>query len=114
MARGCERVATIAGPLDVPAAQERLSGFQNAMAGHGRPYVPVVEGNFTIGSGSRAMERLLVEHPDLDGVFAANDLMAQGPVLVLTYGAPSTCNCQFPPVTLTTLPAALAGDARAR
>jgi DNA-binding LacI/PurR family transcriptional regulator len=29
------------------------------------------------------MERLLVEHPDLDGVFAANDLMAQGAVLVL-------------------------------
>jgi DNA-binding LacI/PurR family transcriptional regulator len=43
----------------------------------------VVEGNFTIGSGSRAMERLLVEHPDIDGVFAANDLMAQGAVLVL-------------------------------
>jgi DNA-binding LacI/PurR family transcriptional regulator len=83
VARGCERVATIAGPLDVPASQDRLSGFQSAMARHGRPYVPVVEGNFTIGSGVTAMERLLVEHPDVDGVFAANDLMAQGAVLVL-------------------------------
>jgi DNA-binding LacI/PurR family transcriptional regulator len=83
VSRGCERVATIAGPLDVPASQERLSGFQHAMARHGRPYVPVVEGNFTIGSGVTAMERLLVEHPDVDGVFAANDLMAQGAVLML-------------------------------
>jgi DNA-binding LacI/PurR family transcriptional regulator len=83
VARGCERVATISGPLDVPASQERLAGFQAAMARHGRPYVPVVEGNFTLDSGVTAMERLLVEHPDLDGVFAANDLMAQGAVLVL-------------------------------
>jgi DNA-binding LacI/PurR family transcriptional regulator len=83
VARGCDRVATIAGPLDVPASQDRLSGFQSAMARHGRPYIPTVEGNFTLDSGVRAMERLLVEHPDVDGVFAANDLMAQGAVLVL-------------------------------
>jgi DNA-binding LacI/PurR family transcriptional regulator len=83
VARGCERVATISGPLDVPASQDRLAGFQSAMARHGRPYIPCVEGNFTLDSGARAMERLLVEHPDVDGVFAANDLMAQGAVLVL-------------------------------
>ena len=83
VARGCERVATVSGPLDVPASQDRLSGFQTAMARHGRPYVPCVEGDFTLDGGVRAMERLLVEHPDVDGVFAANDLMAQGAVLVL-------------------------------
>ncbi|MYS46822.1 substrate-binding domain-containing protein, partial [Streptomyces sp. SID5998] len=32
----------------------------------------------TLDSGVAAMERLLAEHPDVDGVFAANDLMAQG------------------------------------
>jgi DNA-binding LacI/PurR family transcriptional regulator len=83
VSRGRERVATISGPLDVPASQDRLAGFQGAMARHGRPYVPVVEGDFTLDGGVSAMERLLVEHPDLDGVFAANDLMAQGAVLVL-------------------------------
>jgi DNA-binding LacI/PurR family transcriptional regulator len=83
VSRGRERVATISGPLDVPASQDRLAGFQGAMARHGRPYVPVVEGDFTLDGGVNAMERLLVEHPDLDGVFAANDLMAQGAVLVL-------------------------------
>ncbi|MGW0809292.1 LacI family DNA-binding transcriptional regulator [Nonomuraea sp. NPDC002799] len=83
VARGCRRVATIAGPLDVPAAQDRLAGFQEAMAVHGHPCVPVAEGNFTPASGESAMERLLAEHADLDGVFAANDVMAQGALAAL-------------------------------
>ncbi|MEV4745265.1 LacI family DNA-binding transcriptional regulator [Streptosporangium sp. NPDC049248] len=85
VARGCRRLATISGPLDVPAGQDRLAGFQEAMAVHGHPYIPCVEGNFTLASGEAAMERLLAEHPDIDGVFAANDLMAQGALLVLRH-----------------------------
>ncbi|MBG0826674.1 LacI family DNA-binding transcriptional regulator [Planomonospora sp. ID67723] len=83
VARGCRRLATISGPLDLPAAQDRLAGFQEAMAVHGHPYIPHAEGNFTFASGEAAMERLLAEHPDLDGVFAANDVMAQGAMVVL-------------------------------
>jgi DNA-binding LacI/PurR family transcriptional regulator len=45
--------------------------------------VPVAEGGFTVDSGMAAMSTLLGEHPPLDGVFAANDLMAQGAVQVL-------------------------------
>ncbi|MBB4938201.1 DNA-binding LacI/PurR family transcriptional regulator [Streptosporangium album] len=85
VARGCRRLATISGPLDVPASQDRLAGFQDAMAVHGQPYIPCAEGNFTFSSGEVAMERLLAEHPDIDGVFAANDLMAQGALLVLRH-----------------------------
>jgi DNA-binding LacI/PurR family transcriptional regulator len=81
--RGCRRVTTISGPLDVPASQERLAGFQEAWAAHGHPEAPFVEGNFTQDSGERAMERLLARHPDLDGVFAANDLMAAGALHIL-------------------------------
>lgn len=80
---GRTQVATVAGPLDVPASQDRLTGFRDAMARHGFPYVPIAEGGFTSASGEAAMERLLAEHPDIDGVFAANDLMAQGALLVL-------------------------------
>ncbi|MGI5499943.1 LacI family DNA-binding transcriptional regulator [Lentzea sp. CA-135723] len=80
---GRTRVAAIAGPLDVLASQDRLTGFRDAMARNGFPYVPVVEGGFTAGSGAAAMRRLLAEHPDVNGVFAANDLMAQGAVEVL-------------------------------
>jgi DNA-binding LacI/PurR family transcriptional regulator len=81
--RGCRRIATITGPLDVPAGQDRLTGFRDTMARQGHPYVPVAEGQFTQESGEAAMERLLAEHPDLDGVFAANDLMAVGACHVL-------------------------------
>ncbi|MCX4966196.1 LacI family transcriptional regulator [Streptomyces sp. NBC_00654] len=83
LARGCRRVATITGPLDVPAGQDRLAGFRDTMARHGHPYIPVAEGQFTQRSGEAAMARLLAEHPDLDGVFAANDLMAMGACHVL-------------------------------
>ncbi|GGP70053.1 MULTISPECIES: LacI family DNA-binding transcriptional regulator [Streptomyces] len=83
LARGCRRTATISGPLDVPAGQARLTGFRDTMARHGHAYVPVAEGQFTQESGEVAMERLLAQHPDLDGVFAANDLMALGACHVL-------------------------------
>ncbi|MFD0022971.1 LacI family DNA-binding transcriptional regulator [Streptomyces sp. NPDC058382] len=83
LARGCRRIATIAGPLDVPAGQERLAGFRDTMGRNGHPYIPIAEGQFTQESGEAAMERLLAEHPDLDAVFAANDLMAMGACHVL-------------------------------
>ncbi|MBB5961623.1 LacI family DNA-binding transcriptional regulator [Planomonospora venezuelensis] len=83
VARGRRRVATITGPPNLPAAQARLAGFRDAMAVHGHPYIPCAEGNFTYHSGEAAMERLLAEHPGLDGVFAANDVMAQAALFVL-------------------------------
>lgn len=83
LARGCRRPVTICGPLDVLAGQERLDGFNQAMARHGHAYVPCAEGNFTAAAGEQSMTRLLREHPDLDGVFAANDLMARAAVQVL-------------------------------
>ncbi|MFJ1589206.1 LacI family DNA-binding transcriptional regulator [Kitasatospora albolonga] len=83
LAVGRRRIATISGPLDVPAGQARLAGFRDTMERHGHPYVPIAEGRFTQESGEAAMGRLLAEHPDLDGVFAANDLMAMGACHVL-------------------------------
>ncbi|MFD9028913.1 LacI family DNA-binding transcriptional regulator [Streptomyces parvulus] len=81
--RGCRRIATVTGPLAVAASQERLAGFRDTLARHGHPYVPVAEGGFTVDSGMAATASLLAEHPDLDGLFTANDLMAQGAVQVL-------------------------------
>jgi DNA-binding LacI/PurR family transcriptional regulator len=83
ISRGCRRIATISGPSDSTAGQDRLTGFQDAMLAHGRGDVVVVEGDFTREGGAAAMERLLVETPDLDGVFIASDLMAQGALAVL-------------------------------
>ncbi|MFJ4006996.1 LacI family DNA-binding transcriptional regulator [Streptomyces sp. NPDC090023] len=83
LARGCRRIGTVTGPLDVAASRDRLAGFRATMARRGYPYVPVAEGGFTLDSGLAAMSDLLAEHPDLDGVFAANDLMAQGACQIL-------------------------------
>lgn len=83
VARGCRHVAAISGPLDVPSAQDRLSGFQDAMARHGQAFVPTVGGNFTYESGVAAMTSLLADYGDVDGVFASNDLMALGAIEAL-------------------------------
>lgn len=72
-------LATISGPRHVPASQARIAGFRS-VAGDD---VLNAEGNFTMASGEEAMAELLRVRPDLDGVFAANDLMAQGALNVL-------------------------------
>ncbi|MEU4620719.1 LacI family DNA-binding transcriptional regulator [Actinoplanes sp. NPDC023801] len=90
LARGCRRLATINGPLDIPAAAERLDGFRAAVAGSvpaeaGDPAragvpatVPAEAGDFTRAGGEAAAHRLLDAHPDIDGLFVASDLMAEG------------------------------------
>lgn len=75
---GRSRIATVAGPQDNPAGQDRLTGFRAALGD-----VPWAEGDFTMRGGAAAMERLLASHPDVDGVFVASDLMAQGAIPVL-------------------------------
>lgn len=78
VARGCRRIATISAPQSIPAARDRLNGFRDGLASAGITDIPVSEGTFTVDSGAAAMAQLLIDHPDVDGVFAANDLMAQG------------------------------------
>ncbi|MGC4748866.1 LacI family DNA-binding transcriptional regulator [Micromonospora sp. DT201] len=79
---GRRRIATIAGPQDMVAGIERLNGYRTAVADAGLPELIAV-GDFTRESGSAAMRRLLTEHPDLDGVFAASDLMAHAALRTL-------------------------------
>lgn len=80
---GRRRVAAISGPPHLHASEARIEGFRTAMARHGVAYVPIAYGNFTQASGEAAMRGLLMEEPDIDGVFAANDLMAVGALHVL-------------------------------
>jgi DNA-binding LacI/PurR family transcriptional regulator len=80
---GRRRVATIAGPGDMLAGVDRLAGFRAALADAGLPSDAVAQGNFTAQGGSEAMRRLLTDHPDVDGLFVASDLMATGALAVL-------------------------------
>jgi DNA-binding LacI/PurR family transcriptional regulator len=80
---GRQHVATIAGPADMTAGIDRLVGWREALAAAGRPAAALAHGDFTASGGAAAMERLLAEHPDVDAVFAASDLMATGALPVL-------------------------------
>ncbi|MCL3862929.1 LacI family DNA-binding transcriptional regulator [Actinotalea sp. K2] len=76
--RGHRRIGTVAGPADMSAAIDRLAGWNAAMDAAGLRADAVVHGDFTAAGGATAMARLLDEHPDLDAVFVATDLMASG------------------------------------
>jgi DNA-binding LacI/PurR family transcriptional regulator len=83
VARGRQLIGMISGPVEVPASNDRITGFRRSMARHGHGWVPMATGNFTQESGETAMRSLLAENPSLDGVFAANDLMALGALVAL-------------------------------
>ncbi len=80
---GRRHVATITGPLDMHASVDRLAGWRRAQAAAGRPDTAVAHGDFSLLSGARAMRELLADHPELDAVFVASDLMARGALGVL-------------------------------
>jgi LacI family transcriptional regulator len=81
--RGCQRIATIAGPPDMPAGIDRTAGWMRALEGAGLSRERLVHGDFSQASGANAMRELLRRHPDLDAVFVASDLMATGAIAVL-------------------------------
>ncbi|NUU23468.1 MAG: LacI family DNA-binding transcriptional regulator [Streptomycetaceae bacterium] len=78
-ALGRRRIASIAGPQDMCAGIDRLTGYLDAV--DGEPLVAY--GDFTRASGRAAMRELLEKAPDLDAVFAASDLMAAAAIGVL-------------------------------
>ena len=75
---GRRRIGTIAGPRDMRAGHDRLEGWRNELATLGLDTDLVAHGDFTEESGTAACVELLDAAPDLDGIFAASDLMAQG------------------------------------
>ena len=75
---GHRRIATVAGPSDSTAAQDRMQGYLDALQDRGRLVddALIVRGDFTQSSGHEAMQRLLPHQPD--AVFVASDTMAMG------------------------------------
>ncbi|WP_446724970.1 LacI family DNA-binding transcriptional regulator [Nocardiopsis sp. N85] len=83
--QGHRRIATISGPLDMNAGVERLRGYQRVMAEAGLDIDDrfVVQGDFSVEGGARAMERLLDGGAEPDAIFVASDMMAIGGLRVL-------------------------------
>jgi len=80
---GRRRIGTIAGPQDMSAGYDRLTGWSTALAEAGLATDAVAYGDFTTLGGAHAAKNLLAEHPDIDALFVASDLMAFGALGVL-------------------------------
>jgi DNA-binding LacI/PurR family transcriptional regulator len=75
---GRTRLAVVAGPSGAPFGHDRLRGFLDGVRAAGLREPEVVTADFTRPGGEAAARALLAGRPDVDGVFAANDLMADG------------------------------------
>lgn len=73
---GRRRIATITGPMDMAAGEDRLAGWAQTLKAARLPSDLVEHGDFSADSGAQAMQRLLERDSELDGVFVASDLMA--------------------------------------
>jgi DNA-binding LacI/PurR family transcriptional regulator len=75
---GRRRIATIAGSRDMRAGHDRLEGWRHELAAAGLDADLVAYGDFTEEGGAEACASLLDTAEDIDGIFAASDLMAKG------------------------------------
>ncbi|MEV6104507.1 LacI family DNA-binding transcriptional regulator [Streptomyces sp. NPDC051940] len=82
---GRRRIATVTGPLDTPGGVDRLAGYRDSLTAAGLPAdeALIATGDYSRRSGELAAEQLLERAPDLDAVFVASDLMAQGVLAAL-------------------------------
>jgi ABC-type sugar transport system substrate-binding protein len=71
-------VALVAGFADSVNSQRRLSGFTKGVAGTHIRIVARVIADYDRAEAQRAARKVLRQHPNVTGFFAANDLMALG------------------------------------
>ncbi|MFC4596784.1 LacI family DNA-binding transcriptional regulator [Cohnella hongkongensis] len=81
---GCQKIAHIYGPPEIATASERMQGYEDSVRSCSW-YTPslMAPGMFRLEGGVQAVETLLNRHPDIDGIFAGNDLMALGALKAL-------------------------------
>jgi DNA-binding LacI/PurR family transcriptional regulator len=79
---GRKRIATIAGPQDTSGGTRRLEAYRHHLCA-GVDENLIAFGEYSRESGAKGMREILNRAPDVDAVFAANDLMALGAIEVL-------------------------------
>lgn len=76
---GCRKIIHIGGPKQLIPSNERLRGYADSIKQFSREH-PVIhyEGDYSLESGRTLTKEALKQHPDADGFFLGNDLMAIG------------------------------------
>lgn len=82
--KGRRRIAYLGGQADLSSERERRAGFLSAMAAAGLAPVALTTGNYSYDGGLESTRSLLAQHPEIDGLFCANDAMALGALAVAT------------------------------
>lgn len=77
-ASGARRFAFLSGPSDATSSDDRFRGFADRLARIGAAPAIRLHGDFTYQTGLKAGDRLFRSDPGIDGIFAANDMMAIG------------------------------------
>jgi DNA-binding LacI/PurR family transcriptional regulator len=82
---GRRKIATISGNLDATGAIDRQMGYRDALVAADITLDPTLEevADNLPNRAHMAMERLLLNHPEVDAVFAASDLLAAAAIGVL-------------------------------
>lgn len=83
LSRGRSTIGTITGPLNTSSGRRRLEGYRKAVGPQSPPSL-VVTGDWSTASARLGARRLLDDHPEMDGLFVASDLMAVEAMAVLT------------------------------
>jgi DNA-binding LacI/PurR family transcriptional regulator len=82
---GSKKLAFLGGMPSVSTNRDRRSGFLERLAELGMTDVPILEKEFTYSWGYDATQMLLARHPDIDGLFCADDEIASGCIDALRF-----------------------------
>lgn len=80
---GHKKIGMIAGPQEVFTAEERLSGYQEALkeAGIALDENLIIHGDYTIAGGAAGMRKLVEQNQDMTAVFVSNYEMTMGAII---------------------------------
>ncbi|MFU0789169.1 LacI family DNA-binding transcriptional regulator [Virgibacillus proomii] len=76
---GCKRIAHICGPQSASNSMDRLKGYLDVVK-HESWFLSsyVVSGDYRFQQSFEITREMLTQHPEIDGIFVGNDLMAVG------------------------------------
>jgi DNA-binding LacI/PurR family transcriptional regulator len=85
MRSGARHVAFVGGTPDSSTNADRLRGFRQQLAEWGQAPVEEVGREYTYAWGFEAVLEVMARHPEIDGLFCADDEIASGAIDALRY-----------------------------